>query len=160
DFLGGGDLPPFTLTFPAASVTSINLQSGGAADTININGLFANMPLSLDSGDAADTINIGNGNLDGIASNITFIDTIAGDNVNINANSGRLNVYGNNGLDNVRIGNAGSLAAINGVIYVNNVNNRSALIIDDFATSTSKNWLFNPSAVTNLAPAVINYVGS
>jgi hypothetical protein len=234
DFLGGGNLAPFTLTFPAASVTSINLQSGGAADTINVNGLFASMPLTLDSGDAADTINIGATNLDNIASNITLADTIAGDNVTIddtlatlarnvtltsttlsglgtgiitynpddlatlivngggkgntytvqgagtttsplittlntgngvdnvfvNATSGRLNIYGNNGLDNVRIGNAGSLANIKGVIYVNNVGNRSAIFIDDYATTTSKNWLFNASAVTNLAPAVINYVGS
>jgi len=234
DFLGGGNLAPFTLTFPAAAVTAINLQSGAAIDTININGLFASMPLTLDSGDGADTINIGGTNLDNISSNITLADTIAGDNVNIddtagtvarsvtlsstsvaglgtsvitdnptdlatlningsvrgnvftvlgagaatsplittlntgngvdnvfvNATSGRLNVYGMNGLDNVRIGNAGSLAAINGVIYVNNVNNRSALFIDDYATTTSKNWLFNPSAITSLAPAVINYTGS
>src|SRR4051812_1619671 len=224
DFLGGGNLAPFTLTFPSASITSINLQSGGAADTININGLFANMPLSLDSGDAADTINIGNGNLDTVASNITLIDAIVGDNVNVNdtaatlarnvtltsttltgigastlaynpnalatlnvnggakgntytvlgagtltsdlittlncgngvdnifvkATSSRLNVYGNNGLDNVRIGDNGSLAAILGVMYVNNVNNRSALFIDDFANTTTKNWLFNPSAMSNL----------
>ncbi|HEV8291248.1 MAG TPA: hypothetical protein VGP94_04975, partial [Tepidisphaeraceae bacterium] len=234
DFLGGGNLAPFALTFPAATVTSINLQSGGAADTININGLFASMPLSVDSGDAADTINIGGTNLDNITSNITLADTIAGDNVTIddtaatlarnvtltsttlsglgastitydpadlatlivnggargntytvngagtatsalittlncgngvdnvfvNATSGRLNVYGNNGLDNVRIGNAGSLAAINGAIYVNNVNNRSAIFVDDYANTTSKSWLFNASAITNLAAGVINYVGS
>ena len=234
DFLGGGDLAPFTLTFPSASITSINLQSGGGIDTININGLFANMPLTLDSGDAADTINIGNGNLDNVESNIALADTIVGDNVNINdtaatvartvtltsttlsgvgpgvitynpedlatlnvnggakgnlytvngagsatsalittlncgngvdnvfvnATSGRLNVYGGNGLDNVRIGNAGSLAAITGVMYINNVGNRSAIFIDDYINTAAKNWLFNPSASTNLAPAVINYVGS
>jgi hypothetical protein len=234
DFLGAGDLLPFTLTFPSAAITSINLQSGGAIDTININGLFPSMPLTIDSGDAADTINIGANNLDNISSNITLIDSIAGDNVNINdsaatiarnvtltpttltglgasiitynpddlatlnvnggakgntytvngagattsalittlncgngadnvfvnATSGRLNVYGMNGLDNVRIGNAGSLAAVVGVIFVNNVNNRSALFIDDYATTTSKSWLLNPSNVTFLAPAQINYVGS
>jgi len=234
DFLGGGDLPPFNLTFPAASITAITLQSGGGLDTININGLFASMPLTLDSGDGADTINIGGANLDNIASNITLADTILGDNVNIDdtaatvartvtltstnitglgpsvitynpldlntlnvtggskgntytvlgagdassplittlntgngvdnvfvqANAGRLNIYGMNGLDNVRLGNAGSLAALVGAIYVNNVGNRSALFIDDYANTTSRNWLFNPSAITNLAPGVINYVGS
>src|SRR6266487_3072183 len=40
DFLGAGDLPAFTLTFPSAAITSINLQSGGAVDILNINGLF------------------------------------------------------------------------------------------------------------------------
>ena len=234
DFLGGGDLAPFTLTFPAAAVTGITLQSGGAADTINVNGLFASMPLTLDSGDGADTINIGGTNLDNISSNITLADTILGDNVNIDdtaatvarnvtvtstsisglgasvitynpldlntlnvtggakgntytvlgagdatsplittlntgngvdnvfvqANAGRLNVYGMNGMDNVRLGNAGSLAAIVGAIYLNNVGNRTALFLDDFANITSKTWLLNASAVTNLAPGVINYVGT
>jgi len=37
---------------------------------------------------------------------------------------------------------------------------KSALFIDDFANASSKTWLFNPSAITNLAPGVINYVGS
>src|SRR3989440_2872280 len=234
DFLGGGDLAPITLTFPSAAVTSINLQSGAAVDTLNINGLFASMPLTLDSGDGADTINIGGNNLDNIPSNIPLADAIAGDNVNVNdsaatlarnvtltspalsglgpstitnnpaalatlnvsggakgntytvlgagaaasplittlntgngvdnvfvqANAGRLNIYGMNGLDNVRLGNAGSVAALTGAIYVNNVNNRTALFIDDFANIKSKTWLFNPSAVTDLAPGVINYVGS
>src|SRR5436853_5173006 len=36
DFLGGGDLAPFTVTFPSASITSINVQSGGGIDTLNI----------------------------------------------------------------------------------------------------------------------------
>src|SRR5207245_1437254 len=79
DFLGGGDLAPFTVTFPAASVTAINLQSGGAVDTININGLFASMPLTLDSGDGVDTIHIGGANLDNISSTITLADTTPGD---------------------------------------------------------------------------------
>jgi hypothetical protein len=234
DFLGGGDLIPFTMNFPSAAVTAISIASGSAADTINVTGLFASMPLTVDSGDGADIVNIGGTNLDNIASNITLADTIAGDAVTINdtaapsarniiltsttfsclgasvitydparlatlyinggtkgntytvlnagatgsplittlntgngvdnvfvrATSGRLNVYGMNGLDNVHIGDAGSVAAIAGAIYVNNVNNRSALFIDDFANTASKNWLFNPSAITNLAPGVINYVGS
>jgi hypothetical protein len=234
DFLGGGDLVPFTVNFPAAAVTAINVASGAAIDTINITGLFASMPLTIDSGDGADIINIGGTNLDNIASNITLADTIAGDavtiddtaasvarsvtlssttlfglgtsvitynpadlaalnvnggargntytvlnagattsplittlntgngvdNVFVRATSGRLNVYGMNGLDNVHIGDAGSVAAIAGAVYVNNVNNRSAIFIDDFADAASSNWMFNASAITNLAPGVINYVGS
>src|SRR2546421_8491382 len=88
DFLGGGDLAPFTSTFAATSVTSIVVQSGGAADTININGLFASMPASIDSGDAADVINIGGGNMDNVASNITLADAIAGDAVTIDDTAG------------------------------------------------------------------------
>src|SRR5204863_652442 len=92
---------------------------------------------------------------------ITTLDTGNGvDNVFVQANAGRLNVYGMNGLDNVRLGNAGLVAALAGPIYVNNVNNRTALFIDDFANTTSKNWGINASAIADLAPGGINYVGS
>src|SRR2546421_12641390 len=71
DFLGAGDLAPFTLTFPSAAITAINVQSGAAVDTLNINDLFASMPLSLDPGYDAATINIGGDNLHNISSSIT-----------------------------------------------------------------------------------------
>jgi hypothetical protein len=234
DFLGGGDLPAFTTTFPASAITSIRIEAGAAVDTINVNGITSGAPLTIASGDGNDVINIGGGNFDNVSSNVTILDGAGGDTLTLNdltattfrnatltstsisgmgagvityvpadftqltingstrgntfnvngagatgsslittlntgtgvdnvflkANVGRVNINGMNGLDNVRIGNAGSVAGIVGQVFINNVGSRSAIFVDDFASTAAKNWSVHGSAITTLAPGQINYVGS
>src|SRR5947207_849044 len=80
------------ITYNPAALATLAVNGDAKGNTYNV----------LNAGAAGSnlitTLNCGNG----------------ADNVFVKATSSRLNVYGMNGLDNVRIGDAGSLAGING----------------------------------------------
>jgi hypothetical protein len=84
------------------------------------------------------------------------------DTVNVQRTTGALTINGQNGLDTVNVGNAGSVQQIAGAVTVTNVFNFTALTVDDSADTKPKSVLMdvgsdNVALITGLAPAPIRY---
>ena len=75
----------------------------------------------------------------------------------VQATTGPLTVEGQDGLDSVTIGNAGSVQGVMAPVSVSNQNNFTALTVDDSADAVARAVTIT-AAATGLAPAAINFV--
>lgn len=75
---GVGNLPAFTFFFESADVDRIIVRGGEGNDTINLDGVHANIPVTLQGGLGDDTYNLGSvsNSLDGILSMVRVEDEI------------------------------------------------------------------------------------
>jgi hypothetical protein len=81
------------------------------------------------------------------------------DSVSVSATANRLEIHGQNGRDQVNLGNANSgVQAIRGPVLVDNDKNYTALTIDDSADTTARNATLGPTMLTGLAPGDISWV--
>jgi hypothetical protein len=98
---------------------------------------------------------------DSILGVTTTLNSGAGvDTVNVQNTTGSLAINGNNGRDNVTISDAGSVQGIMGAVTVSNTLSFTALTVDDSADAAARMVTINAGAITGLAPAAINYVGT
>jgi hypothetical protein len=130
-------LAPAALNFSAYSVDTLTVLGGGGANTYTISGTPANASMTLDTGAGVDT-------------------------VNVQATSVPLTVIaGGNGSDVVNVGNANSLAGINGALTLDNPPSWSHVNINDGADAGNHpNVTLTDTSLTGLAPATITFLGN
>jgi hypothetical protein len=127
-------LAPATIYYDGG-VTSLTIDGGTGGNTFSVQGT-----------PGATTLNSGTGN----------------DSVNVQGTANPLTVQGQAGSDTVVIGSlapalGGTLAGITGAVTVKNASGSTALTIDDSGDVAAKTATMTSSALTGLAPAVINY---
>jgi hypothetical protein len=71
-----------------------------------------------------------------------------------------VSIQGTNGLDQVNIGNAGSVQGIAGALTIANTLSFTNLLINDSADTTARTAAYTSTGVTGVAPAAINWVAT
>lgn len=71
-----------------------------------------------------------------------------------------LTIQGNNGADQVNVGNAGSLLGISSPVTIFNAGFYTAITIDDSADATARTATYTSTGVSGVAPASINWVAN
>jgi hypothetical protein len=135
------NLAPAAINFQADSLRGLTITGGNGNNTYTV----VNTAFSGALGGNPTTLNTGNGN----------------DTVNVQATDATapltVNAGGSRG-DVVNVGNAGSLAGLQGTLTLNNTPNWSQVNINDSADNANHpNVLLTAASLTNLAPAVINF---
>jgi hypothetical protein len=75
------------------------------------------------------------------------------------ATTGDLDINGQNGIDIVRIGNAGNVQGIQGHIDITNTRGWTSLVVDDSADNTARNnVVLTAYSLSGLAPGLISWV--
>ena len=114
--------------------------------------------LTVNGGTGGNTFTVAN-TPTGVAKPTTTLNSGTGaDTVTVQATTGPLTVEGQNGLDTVTIGNAGSVQGIMAPVSVSNQKSFTALSVDDSADAVARMATITAAAITGLAPAAINYV--
>jgi hypothetical protein len=136
-------LAPGTINYELGDINAATIYGGSGGNTFNVTLGTGSGTMNLGSGAGADHVNI-------LAT----------------ATGSTLNLQGQNGLDSVNVGNAGSVQGIQGAVNIENTTQADALTIDDSADATARTVTlssFTPAGdsawegITGLAPAVINY---
>jgi hypothetical protein len=127
-------LTPFPIAWVERDLNNLGISAGPLGNSFTVNGT---------PGGAITRLFTGTGN----------------DSVSVTATGGRLEIHGQNGRDQVNIGNANNgVQSVQGPVLVDNDNNSTALTIDDSANTSPRNATLAPTFLTGLAPADINWV--
>jgi hypothetical protein len=126
-------LSPFPIDWVERDLNNLGITAGPLGNSLTVNGT---------PGAAITRLFTGTGN----------------DSVSVTATGGRLEIHGQNGRDQVNIGNANNgVQAIKGPVLVDNDNNYTALTIDDSADTSPRNATLASTFLSGLAPADINW---
>jgi acrosin len=91
----------------------------------------------------------------------TYLQTGAGnDSVSVRKTTGDLYLNGQAGSDRVTVGNAGSVAGINGYLDVSSADGTVALTVDDSSDPAGKSMTLTGSSLTGLTPTLLNFTAS
>jgi hypothetical protein len=129
-------LAPAAINFGPADVSGLTINGGNGSNTYTVANTQAGLsnPIALNTGNGADT-------------------------VNVQATSSPLTVNaGGTGTDVVNVGNANSVAGIQGALTLNNDPSYSHVNINDGADNANHpNVILTASSLTGLAPATITF---
>jgi hypothetical protein len=131
-------LAPANITYVGANLSSLSVRGGGGpagGNTFTVVNTIAGILTTLASGPGNDT-------------------------VRVQATTGDLNIFGQNGQDTVLIGSLGTVQNINGNVLVTNANGFTDLTVDDRLDAVGRVVTFDGGQIAGLAPALISYNGA
>lgn len=134
---GAGNLPAFVTTYDLADVSSVVIQAGDGADTINVNSLPTSAPLTIQADLGNDAINL------------NFVP--AGATVNVLAG------YGD---DTISLGGGNLLANLLGNVTIEAEAGADTLVFDDAASSGNIDYSIDSSSFTMTGGAPIGFSGA
>ncbi len=133
---GAGNLPAFVTSFNVGDISSIVIDAGDGADTINVNSFVASLPLIITGDFGSDTINLNN--------------VPAGATVTVNAGFGD---------DTISLGGGNILANLLGNVAIDGQEGSDTLVFNDASSSGNINYTIDSSSFTMTGGSPIGFNG-